>query len=124
MILAEITGNAIHRAELYQQSQEQVRRLTTLRDVDAAIASSFDLRLTLNILMDQTLNHLAVHQLRHVRCLSFRERRCVFNLDYLGVLAVVLPPGAFIGLGLLIAGKNWLDARAARRSTVVLAPTA
>jgi len=59
-ILSEITGNAIHRAELYQQSQEQVRRLTTLRDVDAAIASSFDLRLTLNILMDQTLTHLAV----------------------------------------------------------------
>ncbi|HLF73424.1 MAG TPA: GAF domain-containing protein [Anaerolineales bacterium] len=59
-ILAEITGNAIHRAELYQQSQEQVRRLTTLRDIDAAITSSFDLRLTLNILMDHTLNHLAV----------------------------------------------------------------
>lgn len=59
-ILAEITGNAIHRAELYQQSQEQVRRLTALRDIDAAIASSFDLRLTLNILMDQTINHLGV----------------------------------------------------------------
>jgi GAF domain-containing protein len=59
-ILAEITGNAIHRAGLYQQSQEQVRRLTTLRDVDAAIASSFDLRLTLNILMEQTRSHLAV----------------------------------------------------------------
>jgi electron transport complex protein RnfE len=31
------------------------------------------------------------------------------------VLAAVLPPGAFIGLGLLIAGKNWLDARAEQR---------
>ena len=59
-ILAEITGNAIHRAELYQQSQEQVQRLTTLRDIDSAIASSFDLRLTLNILMDQTRTHLAL----------------------------------------------------------------
>jgi response regulator RpfG family c-di-GMP phosphodiesterase len=59
-ILSEITGNAIHRAALYQQSQEQVRRLTTLRDIDAAIASSFDLRLTLNILMDQTIIHLGV----------------------------------------------------------------
>jgi PAS domain S-box-containing protein len=59
-ILSEITGNAIHRAELYQQSQEQVRRLTTLRDIDSAIASSFDLRLTLNILMDQTITHLGV----------------------------------------------------------------
>ncbi|HET9590852.1 MAG TPA: GAF domain-containing protein, partial [Anaerolineales bacterium] len=59
-ILSEITGNAIHRAELYQQSQEQVRRLTTLRDVDAAIVSSFDLNLTLNILMEQTRTHLGV----------------------------------------------------------------
>lgn len=59
-ILADITGNAIHRAELYQQSQEQVQRLTTLRDIDSAIASSFDLRLTLNILMDQTRTHLAL----------------------------------------------------------------
>ena len=59
-ILSEITGNAIHRAQLYEQSQRQVRRLTSLRDIDAAIASSFDLRLTLNILMDQTVNHLNV----------------------------------------------------------------
>ena len=59
-ILAEITGNSIHRVQLYEQSQMQVRRLTTLRDIDAAITSSFDLRLTLNILMDQTLNHLNV----------------------------------------------------------------
>ncbi|MGE5464042.1 MAG: GAF domain-containing protein [Syntrophothermus sp.] len=59
-ILAEITGNSIHRVQLYEQSQMQVRRLTTLRDIDAAITSSFDLRLTLNILMDQTLTHLNV----------------------------------------------------------------
>ncbi|MGE5378588.1 MAG: GAF domain-containing protein [Bacteroidota bacterium] len=59
-ILAEITGNSIHRVQLYEQSQMQVRRLTTLRDIDAAITSSFDLRLTLNILMDQTINHLNV----------------------------------------------------------------
>jgi PAS domain S-box-containing protein len=59
-ILSEITGNAIHRAQLYEQSQRQVRRLTSLRDIDSAIASSFDLRLTLNILMDQTVSHLNV----------------------------------------------------------------
>lgn len=60
-ILSEITGNSIHRVQLYDQSQKQVKRLTTLRDIDSAIASSFDLRLTLNILMDQTINHLNVH---------------------------------------------------------------
>ena len=30
--------------------------------------------------------------------------------DYPGFLLAMLPPGAFIGLGLLIAGRNWLDA--------------
>jgi len=34
--------------------------------------------------------------------------------DYKGFLLAVLPPGAFFALGLLIAGKNWLDQRAAK----------
>lgn len=36
--------------------------------------------------------------------------------DYKGFLLAILPPGAFIGLGLLIAGRNWLDQRALRRA--------
>ena len=32
--------------------------------------------------------------------------------NYPGFLLAILPPGAFIGLGLLIAGKNYLDQRA------------
>ena len=36
--------------------------------------------------------------------------------DYRGFLLAILPPGAFIGLGLLIAIKNIIDARAAERS--------
>ncbi len=31
--------------------------------------------------------------------------------DYHGFLLAVLPPGAFIGLGLLIAGRNWFEVR-------------
>ncbi len=31
--------------------------------------------------------------------------------DYPGFLLAILPPGAFIALGLLIAGRNWLDAK-------------
>lgn len=31
--------------------------------------------------------------------------------DYHGFLLAILPPGAFIGLGFMIAGKNWIDAR-------------
>lgn len=36
--------------------------------------------------------------------------------EYKGFLLAILPPGAFIGLGLLIAGRNWLDQRAQRRA--------
>ncbi len=30
--------------------------------------------------------------------------------DYQGTLLAILPPGAFIGLGLIVAVKNWIDA--------------
>ncbi|MFD1008233.1 MULTISPECIES: electron transport complex subunit E [Oceanisphaera] len=36
----------------------------------------------------------------------------VLHLDN-GFLLAILPPGAFIGLGLMIAAKNWLDSRLA-----------
>ncbi|MCP5351843.1 MAG: electron transport complex subunit E [Chromatiales bacterium] len=39
-----------------------------------------------------------------------------FNADYQGFLLAILPPGAFIGLGLLIAAKNVIDARIAARA--------
>jgi electron transport complex protein RnfE len=35
--------------------------------------------------------------------------------DHPGFLLAILPPGAFIGLGLLVAGRNWLDSRLSRR---------
>jgi electron transport complex protein RnfE len=36
--------------------------------------------------------------------------------DFRGALVAILPPGAFIGLGLLIALKNLIDQRARRRA--------
>ncbi len=36
--------------------------------------------------------------------------------DYPGLLLAMLPPGAFILLGCLIAWKNWIEARAAARA--------
>lgn len=38
--------------------------------------------------------------------------------DYHGFLLAVLPPGAFIGLGLLIAGRNWVESRKATAQPV------
>lgn len=42
--------------------------------------------------------------------------------DYHGFLLAILPPGAFIGLGLIIAAKNWLDQRAAKKVSSQPAP--
>lgn len=38
-----------------------------------------------------------------------------------GFLLAILPPGAFIGLGILIAGRNWLESKRAGRRKAVLA---
>jgi len=37
--------------------------------------------------------------------------------DYNGLLLAILPPGAFLGLGFIIAAKNVIDKRQAQRST-------
>ncbi|MDO8827189.1 electron transport complex subunit E [Methylophaga sp.] len=39
--------------------------------------------------------------------------------DYRGFLIAILPPGAFIGLGLIVALKNVIDARVSRRAVKV-----
>lgn len=41
--------------------------------------------------------------------------------DYQGFLLAILPPGAFIGLGLLIALKNWLEASRASQPAQIAA---
>jgi PAS domain S-box-containing protein len=56
--ITEIAGNAIHRVNLFQRSEEQVRQLTALREVDTAIASSFDLNVTLDILANHIMTQL------------------------------------------------------------------
>jgi len=42
--------------------------------------------------------------------------------DYRGYLLAILPPGAFLGLGLIIALKNVIDRRQARKADAVPAP--
>jgi len=48
----------------------------------------------------------------------------VFAEDYSGVLLAILPPGAFFGLGLLIALKNLIDARRTHRQSQVVTSSA
>ena len=48
--------------------------------------------------------------------------RWTVHEDYPGILMAVLPPGAFIGLGMLIAIKNVIDKRLGRQRVAVGAP--
>ncbi len=57
---SELLGNAVNRVRLHAETLRRLDRLQTLRAVDQAIASSLDLRVTLNILLKHTLAQLQV----------------------------------------------------------------
>ncbi|NJN80743.1 MAG: GAF domain-containing protein, partial [Anaerolineales bacterium] len=69
--IAEIAGNAMYRSNLFDKNEEQIRRLTTLREIDTAITSSLDLRITLNIILEYLLTKMGVSAARFL----------IFNLD-------------------------------------------
>ena len=49
---------AIENARLFKETENRLRRLAALRAMDMAISSSFDLRVTLNVLLDQVATQL------------------------------------------------------------------
>jgi len=58
--LAEMTGNALQRASLLEETLRRLENMQALREVDQAIASSFDLRLILNTVLSHALTQLGV----------------------------------------------------------------
>lgn len=50
-----------------------------------------------------------------------RDWRWAISEDYPGLLLAILPPGAFIGLGLMIAAKNLIDKRLSRQKAAPVA---
>ena len=58
--IANIAANALQRATLYEETERNLRRLAALRAIDTAISSSLDLRVTLNILVEQVVTQLRV----------------------------------------------------------------
>jgi response regulator RpfG family c-di-GMP phosphodiesterase/putative methionine-R-sulfoxide reductase with GAF domain len=59
-MLSEITGNAIYRMRLHEQTERRLQHLGALHLVDMAISSSVDLRITMNILLEQVTTQLRV----------------------------------------------------------------
>ena len=60
MAVGNIAANALHRTILSEQTEQRLRRLTTLRTLDMAITGSIDINLTLNILLSEVVNGLFV----------------------------------------------------------------
>jgi HD-GYP domain-containing protein (c-di-GMP phosphodiesterase class II) len=60
MTFAYQAAIAIENARLYDRSEQQIRQLTVLRDIDTAISSSFDLQVTLDFLISHTIKELNV----------------------------------------------------------------
>ncbi|MGA9398902.1 MAG: GAF domain-containing protein, partial [Anaerolineaceae bacterium] len=58
--VVDITANGIHRVMLFEKTQERLRRLTTLKTIDLAITSTVDLKVILDILIDQIVQQLSV----------------------------------------------------------------
>jgi len=58
--LSEIAGNAIQRSTLRQQTERRLRHLTALSEIDRVISSSFDLHLSLSVLLGHVTAQLGV----------------------------------------------------------------
>ena len=58
--IADIAANAIHREMLREQTESRFQRIAALSTIDKAISSTFDINVTLNILLDQVTLQLAV----------------------------------------------------------------
>ncbi len=51
---------ALENARLFDETHGRIRQLQALRNIDIAITASLDLRVTLNVILDQTTTHLKV----------------------------------------------------------------
>lgn len=58
--LGEIGGNTLRRLELYTDAVRRLKHVQALRNIDMAITSSLDLRVTLHVLLDETISQLGV----------------------------------------------------------------
>ena len=58
--IADMAASAIHRTKLAEQMQQRLRQLTALRAINISIGASFDLHVTLNVLVNQIHTQLGV----------------------------------------------------------------
>ena len=107
-IIAEMAGNAVHRARLYSHSEQQVDRLMALREVDSAISSSFDLRTTLDVIIDHVVNQLRVDA---ARILLYNPNTQTLDLSVARGFRSISKQDLHQGLSQSLAGNSALENR-------------
>jgi HD-GYP domain-containing protein (c-di-GMP phosphodiesterase class II) len=60
-LFANQAAVALENARLFAETELRLQRLSASRSIDAAISSSLDLRVTLNVLLDQVTTQLGIH---------------------------------------------------------------
>jgi PAS domain S-box-containing protein/putative nucleotidyltransferase with HDIG domain len=85
-LLAKLAAASLENVRLLEQTQRNLKRLAALRVADVAIASSFELAVTLDVLLDQVISQLQVdaadilvhepndHRLKYARGKGFRTQ--------------------------------------------------
>ena len=58
--LADLGGSALQRAQLFEQTQQRMQRLSVLHAIDMAVSGSLSLTITLNLILDQIVSQLAI----------------------------------------------------------------
>jgi len=56
--IADIAANALYRATLFEQTERRLKYISAVQQIDSAISSSLDLRVTFNVLLARTLEQL------------------------------------------------------------------
>jgi GAF domain-containing protein len=99
---------AIENARLFKETENRLRRLAALRAMDMTINSSFDLRVTLNVLLDQVATQLEADAASvllfnpYSQSLDYSAGRGFYNLDITRTR---------LRLGEELAGKTALERR-------------
>lgn len=95
-IFAERAALALENARLDEETEKRLRRLSALRNIDTTIAGAFDLKLTLNVLLEEVTKQLGVDaadvllydkdllQLEYGAAIGFRTKALQFTNLRLG----------------------------------------
>jgi PAS domain S-box-containing protein len=108
--IADIAANAIYRAALYEQTERRLKYISAVQQIDSAISSSLDLRVTFNVLLSRTLEQLHADA-GDVLLLDPHMHR----LEYLSGRGFLTPAfeNTHLKMGECVAGRVALERRSA-----------